>query len=224
MVIASGSRVNLPTMTSVETPLPSTPRSLRRRVAPALILGPLLLGLAACGGSKTETSASSNSSASSTTSSSTTSTTAPRQSCTPANLVAATAAEYPGAEINDVTCSAAFAVATILTSRGTQVAFFGTQPDGTWVLLNIGGVSADLAGLTPAGMPQSLPIGWKSRYESRLKSESEPDTDAAVANGDYQPYVDPPPTEPPPTEPPPTEPPPEEPPPEEPPPEEPPAE
>ena len=108
-------------------------------------------------------------------------------------------------------------MATLVTSRGSQVAFFGSQPDGTWVMLNVGGVSADLVGLTPAGMPQSLPIGWKSRYESRLKSESEPDNAGQVADGDYLPYDEPPTTtttEPPPPE---TEPPVEEPPPEEPP-------
>lgn len=197
----------------------STALSLGRKVAPALVVGAIVFGLSACGGSKAETSAGSSSSVSSTTSSSTTSTTAPRQACTPANLIAAAAAQYPGALVNDVTCSAAFAVATLVTSRGTNVAFFGTQPDGTWAVLNVGGVSADLAGLTPAGMPQSLSIGWKSRYENRLKQESEA-AEQPADDGDYQVYVEPPPTEPPPPE----EPPAEEPPPEEPPPEEAPAE
>jgi ABC-type glycerol-3-phosphate transport system substrate-binding protein len=197
---------------TVETSRTSTVGSLTRKVAPALMLATVLLGLTACGGgSKTETSADTSSTVSSTTSSSTTSTTAPRQACTTDNLLAATAAEYPGAEINDVTCSAAFAVATLVTSRGTNVAFFGAQADGTWALLNLGGVSADLAGLTPAGVPESLTIGWKSRYESRINGPSNAMPEDLVDDG-LPPSTEPPPTEPPPPE---TEPPAEEPAPEE---------
>ncbi len=185
-----------------------------RKVLPAVAIGSLVFGASACGGSKKEASADS-SSTSSTASTSTTSTTAPRKPCTPGNLEAAAATEYPSSTVDDVTCSAAFAVATLQSGRlsgGSGMAFFGMGPDGTWALLRVAPVTSDLTADLPAGLPASLPNGWKSRYDARVNTPAP--KGQGEANGDYQPFVDPPTTtttEPPTTEPPPEQAPPEEP-------------
>jgi ABC-type glycerol-3-phosphate transport system substrate-binding protein len=183
------------------------------RVLPVLTVVGLAVGASACGGSKSAVSADSSTTSTSTTSSSTTSTTAPRQPCTPDHLAAAAAAEYPGATVEDVTCSAAFAVATLQSGRlsgGSGMAFFGTGPDGAWALLRVGPVDGDLNADLPAGLPASLPNGWKSRYDARINKPTTPSSWDNSADGAPAP-TEPPTTEPPPTDPPPTDAPPEDP-------------
>lgn len=169
----------------------------------------------ACGaGSGTTATAGGPSSSTTTSVVSTTTSAAPRQPCTPANLDAAAQAQFPRAKSEDVTCSAAYAVATLTgVSRGTGVGYFGTQPDGSWVLLNVGALDGDLTADTPAGMPSALPAGWRAKYDSRVRRASQPPSEVNSSSeyGDVPPYIPPP--EPPPTEPPPPEPVPEEPPP-----------
>jgi hypothetical protein len=174
-----------------------------RKVLPALAMGSLVFGVSACGGGSENAASTDSSTTSSSTSSSTTSTTAPKKPCTPTNLEAASAAEYPSSTVEDITCSAAFAVATLQSGRlagGSGMAFFGTGPDGTWALLRVAPVTADPNADLPAGLPASLPNGWKSRYEARVNS---PPTTS------NQEYVNVPPptatTAPPTTEPPPEE-------------------
>jgi ABC-type glycerol-3-phosphate transport system substrate-binding protein len=196
-------------------PSSDTRRHLADKVLPVLAVAGLALGASACGGSKSATSTDPSTSSSSTTSSSTTSTTAPRQPCTSDHLEAAAAAEYPGSTVEDVTCSAAFAVATLQSGRlsgGAGMAFFGTGADGAWALLKVGPVNGDLSADLPAGLPASLPNGWKSRYEARINQPTTPSSWDNAADG-APPPTEPPTTEPPPTDPPVTDAPPEEPPP-----------
>jgi hypothetical protein len=192
---------------------PDTPSDLLARVArrAAVLAGVGVLAVAAVacggGGSDETNTASGPSSTSSTTAKPAPTTTAARKPCTPANLDAAAQAQYPGARTQDVACSAAYAVATISGSGvpgGTGVAYFGTQEDGSWVVLKVGPVTVDLVADTPPGVPASLPVGWRSKYDLRLRQESEPQQ-AQQADGDYLPYVDPPTTPPPPPPPPPEE-------------------
>lgn len=180
-----------------------------RKALPALAIASLVFGVSACGGGSKTAASTDSSSTSSSTSASTTSTTAPKKPCTPANLEAASATEYPSSTVEDATCSAAFAVATLESGRlsgGSGMAFFGVGPDGNWALLRVAPLSSDLNADLPAGLPASLPNGWKSRYEARINKPAAPTQ--GEADGDYLPFVEPPTTTT--TAPPPTEPPPEE--------------
>jgi hypothetical protein len=165
-------------------------------VGPAAVAAGLLL--AACGGSGTDTTtgtAAANDQPPTT--ESTTTTTAPRKPCTPSNLQSAAAAQYRNPTVEDVTCSATFAVATLMSSVGTQLAFFGTQADGSWVVLKVSALEADAAAEAPAGVPVSLATGWRSRYDNRQQAAASAGSEPDYSQGDGAPPTTQPPPPPP---------------------------
>jgi hypothetical protein len=169
---------------------------------PAALSAGLLL--AACGGgtSATDTAAGpAPSNDQTTTTASTSTTTAPRKPCTPANLQAAAAVDYRNATVEDATCSSAFAVATLMSSVGTQLAYFGTAPDGSWTVLKVAALEADPITEAPQGVPATLATGWRSRYDTRIRRANDPGT-ASQQGEDFAPTTEPPPPPPPPELPP----------------------
>lgn len=180
------------------------------RCAAIATVGVAIALVAACGGSggsDESTSAAAAVESSTTSAPASTSTTVARQPCTPGHLAEASAVDYPSSTVVDVTCSSAFAVATLQSGRlqgGVGIAYFGSTPEGGWALLKVAPVTSDPNADLPVGIPAGLPNGWRSRYDARVSAPAAPT--GGVADGDYQPWVDPPTTLPPP--PPPTEPPP----------------
>jgi hypothetical protein len=181
----------MPTHPVVDLRATNTPRS-SRRIAVALLGGGLTVLLAACGGAKADSDAAGPAESSTTTAPSTTTTTAPRKPCTPANLQAAVSPEYANPTVLDVTCSTAFAVATLSSSRGTHLVYFGSQPDGSWAMLKVSQLEADPVGEAPAGLPQSLAAGWKANYAGRIEREKNPTSGGVQGGEDFPTTTEPP--------------------------------
>jgi hypothetical protein len=177
-------------------------RGWRAGAAPAALTAGLLL--AACGGGSSADDTASGPAPSldqPTSTASTTTSTAPRKPCTPANLQAAAAVDHRNATVEDATCSSAFAVATLMSSVGTQLAYFGTAPDGSWVVLKVAALEADPVAESPPGVPATLATGWKSRYDARLQRAQDPGNGSSQGE-DFAPTTEPPPPPPPPELPP----------------------
>jgi hypothetical protein len=95
-----------------------------------------------------------------------------------------------------------------VSSVGTQLAYFGIAPDGTWVVLKVAALEADPIAEAPPEVPAALSTGWRSRYDARVR-RAQDQGNGSQQGEDFSPTTEPPPPPPPPPELPPELPPPE---------------
>jgi len=82
-----------------------------------------------------------------------------RQACTEANLAAAVQTEYPDATVAGPKCSSTWAVAGLRSAKltdGVGVGFFTIGASGTWELVKVVPITADLVAVAPSGFVLDL--------------------------------------------------------------------